>query len=77
MKTTREFDPRPLDRSADLALQKKEFDVDTASINRRTEAMNQAAKRRYQAAMAPRAAAPQAQGNWFQRAVRGVRRRLA
>lgn len=50
------YDPRPHNRQQDLALQKTEFDADTASINRRTQQMNAQAQQRYQQQLAAQAA---------------------
>lgn len=78
------FDPRPLSRRADLATQKIEYDADTASINRRTMAMNAAAQKKYQDQMAARTPArptpaQEAAGkpkSWLASAMGGMRRRM-
>lgn len=38
------YDPRPHNRQQDLALQKVEYDADTARINQRTREMNRNAR---------------------------------
>lgn len=75
------FDPRPLSRRSDLATQKVEYDADTASINKRTQAMNAEAQRKYSERMAAQskpapAAQPKASGGWLASAMGGMRRRM-
>lgn len=73
---TRSYDPRPHNRQANLALQKQEFDADTAQMNRRIVEQNQAAQRRYAQAMKPKTKAAAKSQGWLASKVEGLRRRM-
>lgn len=74
------YDPRPHNRQQDLALQKVEYDADTARINERTRAMNRDARVQYRQDMAAynhRQKQAKPQQSMIARVAQGLRRAFA
>lgn len=74
------YDPRPHNRQQDLALQKTEFDADTARINQRTREMNRNARVQHRMAAADyrvKQKKKPAEQNLASRVARGLRRVFA
>lgn len=75
------YDPRPHNRQQDLALQKAEYDADTARINQRIREMNRNARVQYRQQMAAQRVAqkkkPKQRGGLIDRVAHGLRRMFA